>query len=108
MLVVTFALTVYIHFDELDLNKTYRTPLFLFRNFVFIFMGLMIGYKERNRGLVHGVLIAIIFMLIGLVISFLSIDKASVEYLEYLINLVISGLGGVVGVNIPKNSKSRR
>lgn len=107
LLVINLVMTLYIHFDELDLAKDYKSPLFIARNVVFLFLGICIGYKEHQSGVFHGLLCSLSFIILSSLISFLSLDKYTIDWLKYLINILLASFGGIIGVNMPKNLKSQ-
>ncbi|XMB66532.1 TIGR04086 family membrane protein [Mycoplasmatota bacterium zrk1] len=104
LLVVLTAVsyTLIIFNKEISMDSINTTVLIL-SIILFMILGLLVGAVKKRNGLRNGFIYGFIIALFLFLYSFLGNDEFSFHQLiRYLILLLSSSLGGVIGVNIPK------
>ena len=72
--------------------------------------GLIAGFNQKSFGWLHGMLAGIIYLLMIFsicVLSDISVVKMQLPLIKFVFSAILSGVGGIVGVNI-KIKKKRR
>lgn len=106
ILVLTILLTILNYFDLLSL-KTYDSLKVLFPAIAMFIGGLAIGKQTKQKGYQSGLKLGLIFIFIILlfkIIFYSNTFKLSI-ILFYLILLLASTLGSMIGINIKKKDK---
>lgn len=82
-----------------------NTTVLILSIILFSVLGLLAGIMHKKKGLRNGVIYGLIVVVCLFLYSFLGNDEFSWrQILKYLILVASSGLGGVIGVNIPKKA----
>lgn len=68
----------------------------------FLLVGMCFGNAFHKKGLLVGLLFGVINLLLIKFIFFLITGTMNFEILLFFINITLSGLGGIIGVNIKK------
>lgn len=104
LLILTFVFTFfnYINF----INGTLFNIIKILIPFISLFIGsFLIGKQEKEKGYLNGLIIGIVFIILLLIINLIFKNEVSILYLIInLIYIMISIIGGIIGVNINKSS----
>lgn len=89
-------------------ESIYRSTLIIGAAIFFIY-GLLTGVLEKRNGFISSILSTTILLLIIIIVKFISKStNFPMDFIKYLIYILASGLGGIVGVNIGQKKKLKR
>lgn len=91
-----------------DYSSIYKVTLIIGIICFFTF-GLITGLIEQNKGFLSSILTSIILLSIVIIIKLISKQEFTTPILiKYLMYVLASGVGGIVGVNINTKKKKKR
>lgn len=106
-LIITFGLIILFAFiiKWVDLPDSYITPVNLVIKALSVFIGAMVLTRGGQKGLVNGLLFALVYTLVSFTIFSLLAKSFSLELglvVDFGFNAVVGAIGGIVGVNIKR------
>lgn len=101
-ILITISLFSYSMYIVKTMNNSNPIILLLIGALFFFFCGFTYGNHSHKKGLLIGFLVGIIHLLIIKLIAFLVTGSFSFNILQFLIYVITSGIGGIIGVNIKK------
>ncbi len=73
---------------------------------MFLVLGIVSGFKAKKRGLLLGIILAIFYVLIAIVLRFLCLEKASlIGNIVLALRVLVLISGSVLGVNIAQKKE---
>lgn len=105
ILILTFLITIFNYFDIMSDKATSIFKIIIPVISLFI-GGFYIGKNSFKKGFLEGLKLGLIFSVILIIFNYLGLDNSfKLKYiLYYLILLISSTLGSMIGINIKKNS----
>ncbi|MBQ3253813.1 MAG: TIGR04086 family membrane protein [Acholeplasmatales bacterium] len=97
--IVSFIYSFYIMKTQKDINPIIEVIIGASSFFI---MGLLFSNFIHKKGLIVGIISAIINILLIHFIYFLSMGKFNISILPFIIYTISSGIGGILGVNFKK------
>lgn len=99
IIVFSFLLNILNYFDILN-SSVYKGILLLFLVISIISGSYYLGYKSDNKGYLNGIYFGVIISLLFIIISLIFKEKVTVSsFIYYLIIIIISSIGGTIGIN---------
>lgn len=104
ILVLTFLITIFNYFDIMSDKVTSIFKIIIPVISLFI-GGFYIGKKSLKKGFIEGLKLGLIFSIILILFNFLGLNNSfKLKYiLFYLILIISSTLGSMIGINIKKS-----
>lgn len=99
-LIIIFISSIFIYFKVINVSDK-SIYIFICGILIFIILGFLNGNIKQNKGLLNGMLSALIVVLILFLIHLLGFEeKFSFDlFIKYVVFILSSGLGGIFGVN---------
>lgn len=86
----------------------FRTTLIIGAIFYFIY-GLLTGIIEKKNGFISSILSTLVLIIVTIVIKVISKStNFPIDIIKYVIYILASGLGGIIGVNLFNKKKLKR
>ncbi len=99
IIILAFFINVLNYFDLLN-NNLYKFILVITTIFSISIGSYILGTKTDNKGYLNGLIYGIITVLLFIIISFILGNNLSLSsFVYYLIIVIISSIGGSVGIN---------
>ncbi len=103
IIILAFFINVLNYFDLLN-NNLYKFILVITTIFSISIGSYILGTKTDNKGYLNGLIYGIITVLLFIIISFILGNNLSLSsFVYYLIIVIISSIGGSVGINRKKS-----
>lgn len=99
LLVVCFCYSLYLSNTGNDLSLIAKIGI---GGSTFLVLGLAYGNAIHKKGLLIGLLVALVHVLLFKAIIFLSVGSFDFNFLLLAIYTILGGIGGLMGVNIKK------
>lgn len=99
-LIIIFISSLFIYFEVVNVSNK-SIYIFICGLIIFIILGFLNGNIKREKGLLNGMLSALIVVVVLFLIQLLGFEeKFSFDlFIKYLVFILSSGLGGIFGVN---------
>ena len=105
-LILNLVITIISYFDLLNL-KGVNIIKSIILVITFLISGIYIGKISKSKAYLEGIKISLLFILISLLsILLFKLDFSYKTLLNYLLIIIISILGSIIGINIKKKTKS--
>ena len=104
ILILTLFVTILNYFNIIS-DKTVSIFKIIISNIAMIIGGFYIGKKSNKKGFIEGLKLGLIFSVISIFLNYLAFDYSfKLKYsLFYLILIISSVLGSMIGINVKKS-----
>ncbi|GGE42837.1 hypothetical protein GCM10011391_22070 [Pullulanibacillus camelliae] len=109
IIAVAIVLATLFKFTSLDEFSIGELPMLIISFCALFIGGIIAGAKMREKGLFIGASTGFSYSLLIYLILFLGYDRPLGwdQYLTILVNIIVTGMGGIIGVNLSGASKKR-
>ena len=105
-LILNLIITILSYFDIFN-SSAINIMKIIITIITFLLLGITTGKQYKKKGLINGVIVSFIYILIFTIINLIvpGLDFSIKTFFYYLIIILITSVGSIIGTNIKKATK---